>query len=108
MKILPTYFVLVCTILTAFSVNGRLEPPEFELPEYPHGHMRHPIDRIPTRNVNYKMPQYDDQLPDFPNYTETNFLDILNAGPYIPLWLINPAYYIVEVMMRTVVYLASS
>ncbi|CAH8435446.1 unnamed protein product [Heterobilharzia americana] len=66
MKILPTYFVLVCTILTAFSVNGRLEPPEFELPEYPHGHMRHPIDRIPTRNVNYKMPQYDDQLPDFP------------------------------------------
>ncbi|CAH8439225.1 unnamed protein product [Schistosoma margrebowiei] len=104
MNFFTFYVTLVYTIL---SVHSNSEP----LIEKVNYHNLGKHNSQVTHKNSDEMPEYDDQLPDFPlkqiEEEESSFhklSKLLNSGSVLPLWLVNPMYYVFEVFARTVSY----
>ncbi|CAH8824630.1 unnamed protein product [Trichobilharzia szidati] len=96
MKFLAVYFAVICIVFTVYSVNGEKHQPDATPAKKP----------LPKRQLTGNhVPEYDDQFPDFPRTPEEALTEIFNSPPIIPLWIVNPLYYVFEVVTRGIAYL---
>ncbi|XP_018644363.1 MEG-4 (10.3) family [Schistosoma mansoni] len=104
MNFLTLYVTLVYTILSVYSdIEPRIQK------EYYYN--LHENNSQANHNKFHEMPEYDDQLPDFPHKQleeEQNpfhkLSEVLNSGSVVPLWLVNPIYYVLELFPRAISY----
>ncbi|CAH8437882.1 unnamed protein product [Schistosoma bovis] len=108
MNFFTLYVTLVYTIL---SVHSNIEPLIEKVNYYNLGKYNSQVTHKSINRNSDKMPEYDDQLPDFPHKQLEEeespfhrFSELLNSGSVLPLWLVNPMYYVFEVFARTVSY----
>ncbi|CAI2722930.1 unnamed protein product [Schistosoma spindalis] len=104
MNFFTLYITLVYTILSVYS---NYEPLIQKVYYYNLGKYNSQV----SHKNSHEMPEYDDQLPDFPHKQieeEENpfhkLFEILNSGSVLPLWLVNPIYYVFEVYGRIIHY----
>ncbi|CAH8438466.1 unnamed protein product [Schistosoma rodhaini] len=106
MNFLTLYVTLVYTILSVYS---DIVPLAGITKEY-YYNLREDNNQA-NHNKSNEMPEYDDQLPDFPHKQLEEeqkpfhkLSEILNSGSVIPLWLANPIYYVLELFPRAISY----
>ncbi|CAH8436724.1 unnamed protein product [Schistosoma turkestanicum] len=101
MNFITCYVILMCTILGVYSDSEPLivKSVANKLGENA-SHVSHKTFLL--------IPEYDDELHDFPHERlaeeERPFhklSEILNSEPVLPLWLVSPIYYVVEMISRT-------
>nr|CAH8823341.1 unnamed protein product [Trichobilharzia regenti] len=99
MKFLAVYFAVVCIVSTIYSINGQ----KVYVMQPTAAPAQKPVPKLnPTGN---HIPEYDDQFPDFPQSPEEALSEIFNSAPMIPLWIVNPFYYIFEITARGIAYM---